>query len=109
MGKVNLAVEGYKLRQTGEQIQKILDAVELLNMTDTKELLELLKDIKEYDNSDDEQDIGHQLVNALNNMVSEKEVQTSVNSSTYPPSSQAVKTAIADEARIREVQDNQLY
>ena len=93
MGKVNLAVEGYKLRQTGEQVQKILDAVELLNIGDTKELLELLKDIKEYDNSDDEQDIGHQLVNALNNMVSEKEVQTGVNNSTYPPSSQAVKTA----------------
>ena len=108
MGKVNLAVEGYKLRQTGEQVQKILDAVELLNIGDTKELLELLKDIKEYDNSDDEQDIGHQLVNALNNMVSEKEVQTGVNNSTYPPSSQAVKTAIADEARIREIQDNQL-
>lgn len=92
MGRLDPSIPGYKLRQTGAEIQSILDAVSLLSGNEVKQLRELIDDIRDMDSTDNDDDLGAQLING---MVKKKDVQQTVNdNTTYPPTSGAVKSAI---------------
>ena len=90
MANTNVKKEGYTLKQTGEQIQAILDALEILSTSELRELLELLQQIDDGDGIDES--VGQELLGLLGKIGDD--IKTN-------------KKAIEDEAWIRENQDNQ--
>ena len=102
MANTNIKKEAYKLIQT---------ALVKLGEHNIRELLQLVNDIIAISKEDDDQDLGNQLLYALDKKLNVADIQTKLHSgdkSEYPPSTKVVDDAIDTEAVIRETQDNQL-
>lgn len=101
MGNVDVSLTNmaYPLKQTGAEIQRILNAVDELSDERVQELLDIVAEIKAYDGDDDDESVAAQLTNIFNNAVMENEVRKQVdNNVTYPPTSKAVMDALTNHA-----------
>lgn len=108
MGRVDIRQEAYLFQQTSAQIQRILDAVQFLNSSEVKELIELLKDIKNIDKTDDGQSIGTQLLNELEKKLYISDIQTELNDSAYPLQTKTVKNIVNSLNDMIETVDNKV-
>lgn len=97
MAHLNLKKDAFNLTQTGSTIQNLLNVVQSFETNELEELRDLIAAIKDIDTTDDDQSFKQQLLNVFDNAVMEDEVTTKLdNTSTLPPQTKVVKSAIDD-------------
>lgn len=97
MAHLNLKKDAFNLTQTGSTIQNLLNVVQSFETNELEELRDLIVAIKDIDTTDDDQSFKQQLLNVFDNAVMEDEVTTKLdNTSTLPPQTKVVKSAIDD-------------
>lgn len=97
MAHLNLKKDAFNLTQTGSTIQNLLNVVQSFETNELEELRDLIAAIKDIDTMDDDQSFKQQLLNVFDNAVMEDEVTTKLdNTSTLPPQTKVVKSAIDD-------------
>ena len=97
MAHLNLKKDAFNLTQTGSTIQNLLNVVQSFETNGLEELRDLIAAIKDIDTTDDDQSFKQQLLNVFDNAVMEDEVTTKLdNTSTLPPQTKVVKSAIDD-------------
>lgn len=83
--------------QAGVTIQNLLNLIQSFETNELEELRDLIAAIKDIDTADDDQSFKQQLLNVFDNAVMEDEVTTKLdNTSTLPPQTKVVKSAIDD-------------
>lgn len=97
MAHIDLKKDAHIFTQAGVTIQNLLNVVQSFEANELEELRDLINVIKDIDTNDDNADFKQQLINAINNAVMENEVTTKLdNTSTLPPQTKVVKSAIDD-------------
>lgn len=97
MAHLNLKKDAFNLTQTGSTIQNLLNVVQSFKTNELEELRDLIAAIKDINTTDDDQSFKQQLLNVFDNAVMEDEVTTKLdNTSTLPPQTKVVKSAIDD-------------
>lgn len=97
MAHIDLKKDAFNLTQTGSTIQNLLNVVQSFETNELEELRDLIAAIKDIDTTDDDQSFKQQLLNVFDNAVMEDEVTTKLdNTSTLPPQTKVVKSAIDD-------------
>ena len=97
MAHLNLKKDAFNLTQTGSTIQNLLNVVQSFETNELEELRDLIAAIKDIDTTDDDQSFKQQLLHVFDNAVMEDEVTTKLdNTSTLPPQTKVVKSAIDD-------------
>lgn len=97
MAHLNLKKDAFNLTQTGSTIQNLLNVVQSFETNELEELRDLIAAIKDIDTTDDGQSFKQQLLSVFDNAVMEDEVTTKLdNTSTLPPQTKVVKSAIDD-------------
>ena len=97
MAHLNLKKDAFNLTQTGSTIQNLLNVVQSFETNELEELRDLIAAIKDIDTTDDDQSFKQQLLNVFDNAVMKDEVTTKLdNTSTLPPQTKVVKSAIDD-------------
>lgn len=97
MAHLNLKKDAFNLTQTGSTIQNLLNVVQSFETNELEELRDLIAAIKDIDTTDDDQSFKQQLLSVFDNAVMEDEVTTKLdNTSTLPPQTKVVKSAIDD-------------
>lgn len=83
--------------QAGVTIQNLLNLIQSFKTNELEELRDLIVAIKDINTTDDDQSFKQQLLNVFDNAVMEDEVTTKLdNTSTLPPQTKVVKSAIDD-------------
>lgn len=83
--------------QAGVTIQILLNLIQSFETNELEELRDLIVAIKDINTTDDDQSFKQQLLNVFDNAVMEDEVTTKLdNTSTLPPQTKVVKSAIDD-------------
>lgn len=83
--------------QAGVTIQNLLNLIQSFKTNELEELRDLIVAIKDINTTDDDQSFKQQLLNVFDNAVMEDEVTTKLdNTSTLPPQTKIVKSAIDD-------------
>lgn len=97
MAHIDLKKDAHIFIQTGVTIQNLLNLVQSFETNELEELRDLIAAIKDIDTTDDDQSFKQQLLNVFDNAVMEDEVTTKLdNTSTLPPQTKVVKSAIDD-------------
>ena len=97
MAHIDLKKDAHIFTQAGVTIQNLLNVVQSFETNELEELRDLIAAIKDIDTTDDDQSFKQQLLNVFDNAVMEDEVTTKLdNTSTLPPQTKVVKSAIDD-------------
>lgn len=97
MAHIDLKKDAHIFTQAGVTIQNLLNVVQSFETNELEELRDLIAAIKDIDTNDDNADFKQQLLNVFDNAVMEDEVTTKLdNTSTLPPQTKVVKSAIDD-------------
>ena len=97
MAHIDLKKDAHIFTQAGVTIQNLLNLIQSFETNELEELRDLIAAIKDIDTNDDNADFKQQLLNVFDNAVMEDEVTTKLdNTSTLPPQTKVVKSAIDD-------------
>lgn len=97
MAHIDLKKDAHIFTQAGVTIQNLLNLIQSFETNELEELRDLIAAIKDINTTDDDQSFKQQLLNVFDNAVMEDEVTTKLdNTSTLPPQTKVVKSAIDD-------------
>lgn len=97
MAHIDLKKDAHIFTQAGVTIQNLLNLIQSFETNELEELRNLIAAIKDIDTTDNGQSFKQQLLNVFDNAVMEDEVTTKLdNTSTLPPQTKVVKSAIDD-------------
>lgn len=97
MAHIDLKKDAHIFTQAGVTIQILLNLIQSFETNELEELRDLIVAIKDINTTDDDQSFKQQLLNVFDNAVMEDEVTTKLdNTSTLPPQTKVVKSAIDD-------------